>query len=222
MQPYLFPYLGYFKLVRSVDRFVFFDDVNFVRRGWVNRNRLLLSGRVCYFTAPLVGASQNVRICDIRVSYEVDWIKKLETSIRQSYGKAPYFREVFRLLAVSLFDREASIGEMAKKSVVAVSRYLGLSTEFVWSSSQYQNQVLKGEERLLDICAQEEAGVYCNLPGGKSIYDKELFRKRGVELIFMEPKLHEYPQFSSVFQPSLSIIDVLMHNDRGVVGRMLE
>jgi hypothetical protein len=222
MQPYLFPYIGYFQLIEAVDRFVFLDNVNFIKRGWVNRNRLLFSGTPHYFTVPLVSASQNVRICDISVSADAGWKKKLEKSIRLSYAKAPYFDPIYTMLTKVLFDGETLIGEMAKRSIVAVTDYLELPVEFVWSSAVYDNHLLKGEALIRDICRREQATVYYNLPGGRALYDAAKFAGDGIELSFIEPILPAYEQFSSVFEPGLSIIDVLMHNEPAAVKRMLK
>lgn len=222
MQPYLFPYLGYFQLVAAVDRFVFLDDVNFINRGWINRNRLLFSGEVTYFTVPLVNAGQNRRICDIAIVDEARWKKKLEESIRQSYAKAPNFEPVYQLIATVMFDGEPLIGEMAKRSVVEVAKYLDLPTQFVWSTRIYENPGLTGEARIRDICQQEHASAYYNLPGGQELYGPDAFAADGIALHFIEPNLPAYPQFAGQFHPGLSIVDVLMHVDRATVRAMLQ
>ncbi len=222
MQPYLFPYIGYFQLISAVERFVFLDSVNYIKRGWVNRNRLLFSGGVQYFTVPLMSASQNVRICDIQVASDEGWKKKLEKSFRLSYGKAPYFDPVYAMVSKVLFDGETLISEMAKQSIVAVTDYLELPVKYVWSSTAYNNQSLKGEALIRDICCREGATVYYNLPGGRDLYDPGTFADDGIELAFIEPNLSVYKQFSTLFQPGLSIIDVLMHNEAAAIKRMLK
>jgi len=222
MQPYLFPYLGYFKLLSEVNRFVFLDDVNFINKGWINRNRLLFSGGVRYFTVPLSHASQNARICEIQVSSDKSWKKKFEASILQSYSKAPCFEQVFSLVSSVLFGDHTMISEMAKESVLRVSEYLSLPVEFVSTSGIYQNQTLKAEDRILDICRHEKSSVYVNLSGGRGLYSAANFAVDGIELVFVDPKLPEYPQFSPSFEPGLSIIDVLMHNSPSEVLEMLK
>ncbi len=221
MQPYIFPYLGYFKLIDSVEIFVFLDDVSYINKGWVNRNRLIFSGGVNYFTLPLEGASQNNRICDLSVVSDHAWRRKLETSLRQSYSKAPFFHEVFDLVAPVLFGAETMIGEMAKHSVEVVSHYLGLRPKFIASSSVYCNESMKSDARIRDICLRENALEYVNLPGGRELYDPSKFASAGINLSFVEASLPCYPQFSSDFHPGLSIIDVLMHNDPATVKEML-
>lgn len=221
MQPYLFPYLGYFQMIQAADRFVFLDDVNFIKRGWINRNRVLCSGEAHYFTVPLASASQNLRINTISIAPDDGWKKKLDQTIRQSYAKSPHFSQVYELISPVLFGKETLISEMAKQSVAAVTDYLGVTADFIWSSADYGNQQMKGEERILDICAQEGATVYYNLPGGQDLYDEARFASRGISLQFLRPGIVAYRQFSSPFQSHLSIIDVLMFNDRQAVLGML-
>lgn len=221
MQPYLFPYLGYFQLLGAVDRFVFYDDVNFIKNGWINRNRLVLSGSVRYFTVPLAGASPFLKIAEVGVQPASLWRRKMLQSIRQSYSRAPQFEPIFDLIDAVLGADVSSIGELAKQSVVAVSRYLRMPIEFVWTSGTYANNSLTGAERVLDICRLERATCYCNLPGGRSLYDPASFAAAGVELRFIEPYLPEYPQGGGSFTAALSILDVLMWNDAQSVTSML-
>jgi hypothetical protein len=221
MQPYFFPYLGYFHLVNAVDKFVFYDDVNYIKNGWINRNRLLFSDNPKYFTIPLAGASPFLKIDQICVQQNGIWQKKLSELMRYSYLKAPNFKVVHQLFSDVLFVDDIRISELAKLSVKAVSEYLGLATQFIESSSVYKNVQLKGAERVLDICIREKASEYYNLPGGRLLYDEELFNLNGVELHFILPKLVPYKQFLNTFQPCLSIIDVLMFNDKDAIREML-
>ena len=221
MQPYLFPYVGYFQLVSRVDRFVFLDDVNFINRGWINRNQMLLSDSVKWFTIPVLGSSQNRRINELHVQADGTWRRKLLSSVRHSYGKAPCFEQAYALLEDIILAGETSLSTIARKSVVSVARYLGLETEFIPSTGRYGNEDLRGAARVLDICRQEGAAEYYNLPGGTALYSGEVFSAAGLELHFIEPKLLEYKQFEQPFKPGLSILDVLMFNDRLSTLRLL-
>lgn len=213
MQPYLFPYAGYFSLVGQVDKFVFFDDVNFIKAGWINRNRLLISGDIRYFTVPLSGASQNLKINEIKVQPRATWQRKLLTSIEYSYSKAPNFRNTFdmiqEVLGVDDFD---NIGQLAKRSVRICADRIGISTEFVESSAIYDNQDLSAADRLIDICQKEGANVYVNQPGGRSLYSADEFAANGISLEFNDSLLKEYKQFSGSFTPGLSVLDMMMFN----------
>lgn len=117
MQPYLFPYAGYFNLLAQVDKFVFFDDVNYINRGWINRNRLLLAGDVRYFTIPLIKASQNLKINQIYIQPKDIWLQKTLHTIKQSYAKAPNFHAVYDLLKEVFAGDSLTISDMARDSI---------------------------------------------------------------------------------------------------------
>ena len=214
MQPYFFPYAGYYKLVSEVEKFVVLDDVNYINRGWINRNRLFLAGEVRYVTVPLVGASQNLRINDISVQPKEVWHSKLLDSIRQSYSKAPNFINTFELIrhVLAAGGPEDKISDVSRRSVVEASKCLGLDTHFIETSSIYENARLKGPDRIVDICLRASATEYFNLPGGEGLYEKDFFYESGLELKFISPNLVPYSQFDREFIPGLSIIDVLMFN----------
>ncbi|PKI25879.1 WbqC family protein [Pseudomonas monteilii] len=213
MQPYLFPYAGYFSLVGQVDKFVFFDDVNFIKAGWINRNRLIISGDVRYFTVPLSGASQNIKINEVKVQPRATWERKLLTSIEHSYSKAPNFRQAFDLVqeVLGVGDFE-NIGQLAKRSVRICADRIGVSTDFVESSTIYDNQHLSSADRLIDICLKEGANVYVNQPGGRSLYGADVFSAKGISLEFNDSLLKSYKQFSDNFTPGLSVLDMMMFN----------
>lgn len=221
MQPYLFPYIGYFQLIAAVDRFIFYDDVNFLKGGWINRNRLFLSGQVSWFTLHLQGASPHSKINEVYVQPNGTWRRKLLASVRQSYGRAPCFESAYALLEKIVLSGERSLSSLSRESVMAVADYLGLDTEFAVSTGRYNNENLRASARILDICRQEQALEYHNLPGGMELYSAEELALAGVDLHFVQPKLLEYPQLAAPFKPGLSILDVLMFNDRKSSRRLL-
>jgi hypothetical protein len=221
MQPYLFPYIGYFQLAAAVDKFVFYDDVNFIKNGWINRNRMLQGDQIRYLTVPLAGASPSLKINDILVQPRERWLRKLLESIRHAYAKAPQYAYVSKLIEQILSAPHEHISLLAAHSVVEICRYLAIDTEFVASSNRYGNANLKGPDRVIDICAQEQAQIYLNLPGGRALYDSDTFAARGVELAFIAPNLCPYQQFDDVFHPALSILDALMFNSKACVRDMI-
>lgn len=213
MQPYLFPYAGYFSLLCSVDRFVFYDDVDFIKSGWINRNRLYLSGDVRYFTIPLSGASSNLKINEVKCQPKRVWERKLLASIEQSYSKAPNFKSTYDLIRDVISIDSDYIADFAKNSIEKISERFEIDTCFVASSSIYENIELSGVGRVLDICLKERAQKYINAPGGRSLYAKEIFQNKGIELLFSTSGLKPYRQFDREFIPGLSIIDMMMFND---------
>ena len=222
MQPYFLPYIGYFQLLHAVDKFVLYDDVNFINKGWINRNNLLNGSAAQLFTIPLKGASQNRLIRDIEITDDTAWKKKLLKTIEQAYRKAPYFDGVFTLLDELINTPERNIGGLATSSLKSVAAYLGINTPIVDSSAIYDNNQLKAQERILDICRKEHADHYINPIGGMEIYSRELFETSGVKLNFIKSKSITYPQFKNEFVPNLSIVDVLMFNSPAEVNNMLD
>ncbi len=213
MQPYLLPYIGYFQLVASVDRFVFYDDVAFIKNGWINRNRWRVRDEAAYFTIPLRGARAGSAIAKVQVQPPAAWRRQLLATLRQNYCRAPHYEEVASLFERVLDCAEAGIGAMARHSVRSVSDYLGLPTDFVESSSFYGNSALRGRERVLDICRREGATSYINLPSGRTLYAEADFGAQGLQLRFIEPHLQPYAQSRPGFVAGLSVLDLLMHCD---------
>jgi len=210
MQPYIFPYVGYFQLIKAVDKFIVYDDVAYINKGWINRNNILISGKASMFTLPLISASQNRLIRDIEVDNLEGWSKKFFKTIEQSYKKAPFYQEILAILTQVFQSNPANIGELCTASLKITCQYLGINTEFVENSVIYNNQHLKAQERILDICLQEKADHYINPIGGMAIYDKQLFADNKILLNFIKSKPVQYKQFNNEFVPWLSIIDLLM------------
>ncbi len=212
MQPYLFPYIGYFQLIDAADKFVFYDDVNFIKQGWINRNRILQPEGPRYFTLPVKNISSFNKICDTQIDYRAYglWRKKFFKTLSFSYSKAPHYHEVLDLVQNCLLEEAVSIGGVAKKSVEAVAKYLNISTEMVATSAQYGNSHLSAQQRVIDICKTEKATRYINVSGGISLYSQPDFLKEGIELNFIKTNAIIYNQFKEPFHPALSIIDMLM------------
>jgi WbqC-like protein family len=222
MQPYFFPYVGYFQLINAVDVFVIYDDVNFIKRGWINRNNLLINGQVNLFTIPLAKASQNDLINEVRLNDFKEWSDKFLKTIEQSYRKAPHFEAVYGLLG-QLFEKKIydSMANLALESLKATCNYLEIKTKIIETSALYNNKNLKGQDRILDTCLQEKATHYINPTGGQELYSKELFADNKICLNFIQSRRVEYPQFKNEFVPWLSIIDVLMFNSVTSVQHLL-
>ena len=222
MQPYFLPYIGYMQLMNAVDAFVLYDDVAFINRGWINRNRLLINGQEYLFTVPLKDASQNKRINEVRLADDPKWRGKLLKTIEQGYRKAPHYGTVMPLTEKIINFATDSIAELVHNSLVELNQYLGLTTRLVVSSSVYGNNQLRAQERILDICRQENATRYINPIGGMELYDKPTFARAGIELNFIEAKRTDYPQLNRTdFIPWLSVLDALMFCDRPTVRAML-
>lgn len=219
MQPYFFPYIGYYQLVHAVDHFVFYDDVSYINRGWVNRNRILINGEPRYITVWLRGASQNKAIRDIRL---LDNRRKILRSIELAYRKAPYFKQAMPPIASVLTEPVENIGALASRSVMAVMEHLGVHRTYSSSGDAFaETRALARADRLIAITKACGAHRSINAPGGKDLYGKEYFRSQGIELSFLHPSVVTYAQFGATFHPGLSMIDVLMFNPAERVVQML-
>ncbi|MBK8983916.1 MAG: WbqC family protein [Ignavibacteria bacterium] len=214
MQPYLFPYLGYFQLINYADKFVILDDVQFINKGRINRNYILNADKPLLFTIPVFKPESRSLITDVTVSEDTKLIKKFLKTVQINYAKAPYFNDVFPLLK-SIFSKEIkSISGLALSGIKTINEYLNISTDIVKTSSLYNNSNLKGEKRIIDICKLEGADEYVNLPGGMDLYSHAEFEKSGISLKFIKINNIKYKQFNNEFVSSLSVIDNLMFNSR--------
>lgn len=212
MQPYLFPYIGYFQLINKVDQFIFYDDVNFITRGWINRNKILINGEAKYLTVPCKDASQNKLINEVEHGLNSKKRDKLSKKIKFTYSNAPFFEDIYPLVE-SIIDSDSQyVFELAIESVKKSCSYLRLDCDFKLSSNHYNNTSLDAADRLIDICKQEGIVNYINPIGGKELYNKEYFKNNGIDLQFLKPAAPSYEQFSNEFVPWLSIIDVMMFN----------
>lgn len=212
MQPYFFPYIGYFQLLAHSDLFVVYDDVNFIKQGWVNRNRIMINRESKYLTIPCRNISSNIQIRYTNHALTEQIISKLLKKVRLAYQSAPFFDEVYSIIESVLNAQPSSISELASQSLQATCRYLQIDIPFKFSSKSYDNEELNRSDRLIDICRSEDAGYYLNNIGGRELYDGGYFAVRGIRLQLLDPVIKPYQQFDNTFIPGLSIIDVMMFN----------
>jgi hypothetical protein len=219
MQPYLFPYIGYFQLICAVDAFVIYDDVNYITGGWINRNYILAPEGKQRITLPVEGASQNKLINEIAVGHKR---KKITETIRQRYSKAPFFAMAFPLIEEILNQNECNLARFLEFQLLQVCSYLGLNRQWMVSSNLKKTNVLRGQEKILAICKELSADHYINLYGGKELYDPKDFLVAGKKISFIKSNNACYRQFGTEFVPNLSIIDLLMFNDKTQCLELLE
>jgi len=218
MQPYLFPYIGYFQLMKAVDIFVIYDDVNFIKQGWINRNRILLNNSDFMFNIMLKGSSSFKKINEVEV---VCNNKKLITTIEQSYCKAPYFAEACPVISNILSNDETNLAKYLTNSLNAIIDYLGINISINVSSEMSKDTSLKGDDKVIAICKELKATNYINAIGGHELYSKKKFAENGLILNFIKSKPIVYKQFKDPFIPWLSIVDVMMFNSPEVIKEML-
>lgn len=212
MQPYLFPYIGYFQLINAVDKFVIFDDVTYIKKGWINRNYILINKQKALFTVPLKNAGQNSLIKGIEISEDIKWRDKFLKTVELNYKKSPFFTETFEIIKQIITLDEKFISRMIAGSFRIIGEKLNINTEIIESSAIYDSADLKGQQKVLNICKQEKATKYINPIGGTQLYESELFEENNIKLSFLKTNPLIYKQHENEFVPNLSIIDVLMFN----------
>lgn len=220
MQPYFLPYIGYFQLLNAVDKYVIYDNIQYTKKGWINRNRILQNGKDVLISIPLEKDSDYLDIRERRISGSFDK-KKLLNQIKESYRKAPYFEEVMPLVEGIISFEEENLFLYILNSVCRIADYLGIDTEIVVSSTLDIDHGLKGQDKVLAICKELQATDYYNAIGGQELYSTEGFKRENIELHFLSTNPIEYSQFRNEFVPWLSMLDVLMFNPVDEIKKML-
>ena len=221
MQPYFIPYIGYWQLMNAVDKYIVYDDVNFIKGGWINRNRILVNGEPKYFNIPMLGSSPHKLLNEVEVNHNEKLKNKNMRVIEGAYQKAPYYNEVKDLLEKIMNGEQKSISDFILNSFKIINEYLEIDTELILSSTLNKDCSLKGQDKVLSICELLGATEYYNAIGGQELYSFEEFKKHGIDLKFLETGKIEYKQFHNEFQSNLSIIDVMMFNSKDKVKEFL-
>ena len=211
MQPYFFPYIGYFQLMSAVDAFVVYDNIKYTKKGWINRNRLLSNGMDAVFSLPLANASDQCQVFErsLAANYQADKIMRQMTG---AYQKAPFFSATQALVAKVCQYSNHNLFAFLNHGLHQTAEHLGIAAPMIRSSDIAVDHSLQGQDKVLAICQALGADTYVNSIGGQSLYSKDAFRSRNVDLKFLQPKPLVYPQLGNSFVPWLSIIDVLMFN----------
>jgi hypothetical protein len=221
MQPYFIPYIGYWQLMNAVDKYVVYDDVNFIKSGWINRNLILVNGKSKYFNIPMVGASSFKLINEVGVNCDIKLVEKNLRTIEGAYKKAPYYDLIYPLIKDILSYQCDNIAQYIFNSFKIICDYMNIQTELIVSSTLDKDNELKAQDKVLEICELLGADEYYNAIGGRELYSFEDFEKRGIKLKFLKTDLIEYKQYDNEFQSNLSILDVMMFNSREDVAEML-
>lgn len=221
MQPYFVPYIGYWQLMNAVDKYVIYDDVNYINRGWINRNRILFNGQPKYFNLPLLGASQNKLINEIAVNQDAKLKARNLQILNDAYKKAPFFDQVYPFLEKIISCDKSNVAENIAESFRVICPYLGIETELIMSSSLDKDCSLRGQSKIISICKLLGATEYYNAIGGRELYTFADFEREGIQLFFLKTGDIQYKQFDNEFQSNLSIIDVMMFNAPEEISMML-
>jgi hypothetical protein len=219
MQPYFMPYIGYFQLMALVDKYIIYDDVNYIKRGWSARNNIIVNREKHQFNIKVEGGSQNSLYFQVVV---IDDFNKLRKTLEMNYKKAPCYKDTMELMEKIFKYEDRRFNYFIKNSFEVIFEYLGVNTSFLLSSELSNDKQQKGEAKILDICRLVGATEYYNAIGGQTLYDGKRFSDSNIKLFFVSPFFKEYPQMSKKFIPGLSMIDVLMMNSKEQVLSLLK
>lgn len=217
-QPYLFPYIGYWQLMNISDIYVISDSMQYIRKGYINRNYMLFNGKRHLFTLEVLGVHTDTRINEVTVG---TISPKILRTITHTYKKAPYFEDVYPMIEQILSNNEKNLAKYVGYSMERVAQYLGIDTKFVYLSDLQGETSLRGQDRVIDLCKRVNADHYINAIGGQELYDSNDFLKEGIKLNFLKTGDIEYKQFNNEFVPNLSIIDIMMFNSKEEIKEML-
>lgn len=222
MQPYFFPYLGYFQLIDSVDLFVVLDDVHYINRGWINRNRIWLNDSPKWLTVPLRKASQNRLIREIQIQDRDTWRDKALRTLSQAYSRAPFRKQAVELFSEATQGDEENLSCFLVGCIRQIMDALSISTEIIPSSSAFPKGGLRGQDRILEICRSLEISTYMNPPGGTELYDEKRFEEAGIELVFQQPDLRPSGIGTSSEEGAiLSVLDLFFLNSAESIAASL-
>lgn len=222
MQPYFLPYIGYFQLVNAADEFVVYDNIKFTKKGWINRNRILVQHKDEYISLPLKKDSDYLNVCDRQLAD--DWEKckfKIIRQIISSYKKSPFYKDVYPVLEDIFSFNDKNLFNFIFNSIIKINQYLNIRTPLAISSATLVDVALKGEGKVIAICKLKNASVYINSIGGIQLYKASNFSSENICLQFLKTDNIFYKQFENEFVPSLSIVDVMMFNSPGKITEYL-
>lgn len=225
MQPYFFPYLGYISLIKQTKNFILLDEVQFIRHGWIERNRILNpSGGWIYIAIPLLKHSRKTLIKEIKINNEINWRRKLFAQL-EHYKKAPYYKSVIKRIEEVLENEFEDIVSLNKACLIAVCDYLEIESDIkVFSQMNLPIDPINApDEWALNICkAIGNTTEYWNPFGGIELFERRKYEQAGIDLSFQKIEFSEYSQAGKRFESGLSIIDVMMFNDIEKINNMLD
>lgn len=223
MQPYFLPYIGYWQLINAVDVFVVYDNIKYTKKGWINRNRFLSNGKVDTFTLPLVKSSDSDFINQKKLipSFS-DELSRIKRRLEGAYCKASNFEEGKLIFDSATSSLSCNLFDYLDDSIRTICSVLGITTKIVNSSALPLDHSLKGQERVIDICAYFQAKSYINPLGGISLYCSNDFALKNINLMFISPLIKQYKQHNTIqFQENLSIVDLFFNLTKDAIKQHL-
>ncbi len=228
MQPYFFPYIGYFSLIKHTDRFVLFDSVQFIRHGWIERNRVLKPNEGWqYIQVPLIKHEMKSLIKDVKINNSENWKERILSQLQHYKRKAPFYKDAIEVIKEGILINTDSITCLNKNCLKVVCDYLDIKFDVeIFSEMDLNIETPHApDEWALNICkALPNITEYWNPPGGMEFFNRDKYEKNNLKLVFQKPILEFYPQRRGPenFEPGLSIIDVMMFNSKKNIINLLD
>ncbi len=220
MQPYFLPYIGYFQLINAVDKFVIYDNIKYTKKGWISRNRFLQNDKAVIFSIPLKKDSDYLCVNERKISDSFNKTKILN-QLTSSYQKALYYDTVYPMIKEIITHQEVNLFKYILHSIQIICKFLEIKTDIIISSTIDIDHSLASQNKILAICNNIKSKTYINTSGGRNLYKKDDFTQNNICLKFIESRPIEYKQFSNIFVPWLSIIDIMMFNTKSKIKNML-
>lgn len=220
MQPYFLPYIGYFQLIAAVDTFIIYDNIKYTKKGWINRNRMLLNGTDVVFSVPLAKDSDSLDVVQRQLALDFDRSKLLK-QFEGAYSRAPYFSKSYPLLERIVRHEDSNLFRYIRHSITELCAHIGINTEIIVSSEVAIDHALRGQAKVIALCNEFKADTYINAIGGVDLYSEDEFRRQGIILQFLKSMPFDYKQFENPFVPWLSIVDLLMFNSLDFVSERI-
>lgn len=224
MQPYFFPYIGYFQLIHSVDEFVIFDQAQHIRRSWITRNRILNAHKeTVYINVPVCKAPRETKIKDIIINNELNWQEKIIQQLNY-YKDAPNYSHVLEFVKECLRKEYTKLSQLNTCLLRKTCKLLNIETNITVLSESFPSidEADDADEWGIIVSKALNATTYINAIGGKEFYNTQKYNEEGLEIKFVNPMLEPYKQFNHEFISGLSIIDVLMFNNIDHIIEMIE
>ena len=226
MQPYFMPYIGYFSLIKKVDEFMLFDTPQFMRKGWIERNRIAkLGGGESYIKVPLIKASLNTPINEMFINNDINWKDKILSQLQIYKKRSPYYKDVIDVIDASIIINKEKISELNRHSLQVICDYLGVDTKIsVFSDYSFSKEInnISPDEWALEICKKKKCYSYINAIGGKDFFDTDKYISNGIDIKFIEHENIEYRGLEGEINSNLSILDILMYNSPEEINKMLD
>ena len=211
LQPSYIPWRGYFDQIRRADLFVFYDDVQYDRRGWRNRNRIKTAQGPQWLTIPVHarGSREGIPVKEIRIDWSTGWSRKHLKALSLAYGRAPHFADYLPVLESFYARRDEYLADFTIETTIALSRELGLTSTRFLRSSELPEIGGARTERLIRILERVGAKRYLTGPSARTYIEPGKFDEAGIALEYVEYDYPEYPQLHPPFEPALTILDLL-------------